>query len=150
MLNKTIGEIRNISHLSHPQIVKHLGLEPALKALLENTFDSSITWDLYVDEVDFDYDSQLFLYRAVQESTTNIIKHANASECLVHLQRDDKNNRVQFILKDDGDGFDASPGNWGFGLRTLNEHCKSVAGLLKIQSVAMEGTMMTIHLPINL
>ncbi|MFK8048627.1 MAG: 7TM diverse intracellular signaling domain-containing protein, partial [Halioglobus sp.] len=147
LLDNAINEIRDISHLWHPQIVKHLGLEAALKALLENTFDSSITWDLYMDEVDLDYDSQLFLYRAVQESTTNIIKYANASECLIRLRSDSKNGSVQFILKDDGDGFDASPNNWGFGLRTLNEHCKSLAGLLKIQSGMGGGTVMTILLP---
>lgn len=148
-LSKTIDEIRNISHLSHPQVVEHLGLESALKALLGNTFDSSITWDLYIEDVPLDYDSQLFLYRAVQESTTNIIKHANASECLVRLQSDPKGNLVHFILKDDGDGFDASRSNWGFGLKTLNEHCKSVAGSLKIRSFAMKGTVMTILLPIK-
>jgi len=127
-----------------------LGLEPALRALLESTFDSSVSWQLYMDEVDLDYDAKLFLYRAVQEATTNIIKHANASECLVRLQRDDANARAQFILKDDGDGFNASRSHWGFGLKTLNAHCKSVAGVLKIKSVPMEGTVVTIFLPLKI
>lgn len=150
MLNKTISEIRNISHAHHPQIVKHLGLESSLKALMESSFDSTMTWNLHVDDVTLNYDTQLFLYRAVQESITNIINHAQASECIVRLQRHKKNTRVEFILKDDGCGFDASPKNWGFGLRTLNEHCKSVSGNLTIESSTDKGTAMTILLPTNL
>jgi signal transduction histidine kinase len=149
MLHKVINEIRDISHLAHPHIVKHLGLETALKAMLERTFDSSFIWNLYIDKVELDYDTQLFLYRAVQESTTNILKHANASECLVRLAHDRSEHRIVFTLKDDGDGFDSSPYNWRFGLRTLNEHCKSVAGKLNIHSVTGEGTTLTILLPIK-
>jgi len=148
MLNDSIDEIRTISHLSHPQIVKHLGLEMALEELLEATFDSTTDWNLYVEEIALCYDVQLLLYRAVQEATTNIIRHANASECLIQLRHDKENDQVIFALRDDGNGFDAAPHHWRFGLRTLNEHCKSLSAKLHLSSSRGEGTTLTITLPL--
>lgn len=149
ILNKTITEVRNISHLSHPQIVKHLGLEPALNALLENTFDSSISWDVHIEDIPLSYDIQLLLYRAVQESTTNMIKHAHATQCLIRLHRKRAADDATFIIRDDGIGFNASPVNWRFGLRTLNEHCKSLAVSLTVESSASHGTTLLISIPLT-
>ncbi|MEM6582978.1 MAG: 7TM diverse intracellular signaling domain-containing protein [Pseudomonadota bacterium] len=148
LLEKVINDVRNIAHLSHPQIVRHLGLEPALRSLLEKSFDYSMQWDLYLDEVPLSYDAQVFLYRAVQECITNIIKHSNASECLVRLHYHEESHRVQFTIRDDGSGFDASPEHWGFGLRILNEHCKSFGGTLTLQSTQQGGTTVSILLPV--
>ncbi len=147
LLSSTINDIRNISHLSHPRIVKHLGLDAALSALLKSTFDASITWNLYIQDIHLDDDTQLLLYRAVQEATTNIIKHAKATECIVRLQASKADGQVQFVVKDDGEGFTASSRSWRFGLRTLREHCKSLACLLDVQSSPGEGTTLTIVLP---
>ena len=149
LLNKTISEIRNLSHLSHPQIVKHLGLEAALKALLKNSFDSTVSSILYIEDVPLSYDVQLFLYRAVQESITNVIKHAQASEYLIRLQKIPEKKSVRLVIRDDGSGFDAAPQDWGFGLRTLNEHCKLVSGEFRIESMPGEGTTLIIELPIT-
>jgi signal transduction histidine kinase len=144
LLNKSISEIRNISHMKHPQMVKHLGLQPALEALVENAFDDSVTVNIHIEDIALPYDIQLFFYRAVQESVTNIIKHANATECIVRLYRPDASSTVHFIIRDDGTGFDAKGRNWRFGLRTLNEHCKSLGGELTITSSEKEGTTLSI------
>tara|TARA_R110001599_G_scaffold351965_1_gene585332 strand:+ start:20663 stop:22534 length:1872 start_codon:yes stop_codon:yes gene_type:complete len=148
LLNSTINDIRNISHVTHPRIVKHLGLERALCALMKSSFDSSFMWDLYIEEVPLCDDIQLLLYRAVQEATTNIIKHAKASECLIRLQVEKEHKDIRFVVKDDGRGFVPSPKNWRFGLRTLNEHCKSLSGQLSIESVPGNGSSLTIILPL--
>ncbi|MEM1153705.1 MAG: 7TM diverse intracellular signaling domain-containing protein [Pseudomonadota bacterium] len=149
LLEKVINDVRNIAHLSHPQIVRHLGLEPALRSLLEKSFDYSMQWDLYLDDVPLSYDAQVFLYRAVQECITNIIKHGNASECLIRLHYHEEGQRVRFTIRDDGSEFDASPEHWGFGLRILNEHCKSFGGTLTLQSTQQEGTTVSILLPVD-
>ncbi|CAA0123297.1 Oxygen sensor histidine kinase NreB [Halioglobus japonicus] len=146
-LSTTIDDIRNISHLSHPRIAKHLGLEPALSALLKSTFGSSITWNLYIQDIYLGEDTQLLLYRAVQEATTNIIKHAEATECIVRLEANKTSGEVRFVIKDDGQGFMASSRSWRFGLRTLNEHCKALAALLDVQSSPEKGTTLTIIFP---
>lgn len=147
LLNNTIGDVRNISHMKHPQMVRHLGLEPALAALVENTFDANTIVNVHVEDIPLPYDVQMFLYRAVQECTTNIIKHADASECIIRLYTDKSDGSVHFIIKDDGRGFDAEGRNWRFGLRTLNEHCKSLGGLLTVSSCGDEGTTLSVVFP---
>jgi signal transduction histidine kinase len=146
-LSTTINDIRNISHLSHPRIAKHLGLEAALSALLRSTFGTSIIWNLYIQDIDLGEDTQLLLYRAVQEATTNIIKHAQATECIVRLEANKTTSEVRLIIKDDGQGFMASSRSWRFGLRTLNEHCKALGALLDVESSPGKGTTLTIILP---
>lgn len=140
LLSKAIGEVRNISHLKHPQMVKHLGLQTALEALVANTFDDTTTVNIHIEDIPLPYDVQLFVYRTVQESTTNIIKHAGATECIVRLYRDGSAQQVHFLIRDDGDGFDAEGRNWRFGLRTLNEYCKSLGGTFQVSSSPGQGT----------
>lgn len=150
LLNKVIQEVRSISHLKHPQMVKHLGLQTALEALVESSFDDSLTVNVHVEDIPLPYDAQLFLYRAAQEATTNIIKHANATECILRLFHDDDTGNIVFLIRDDGVGFDAKGRNWGFGLRTLNEYCKSLGGTLTIGSSTQDGTTLAIVLPESL
>jgi len=145
-LESVIGDIRNISHVTHPRTVIHLGLESAVSALLENAFDSGMHWDLHIEHVPLSYEEQLLLYRVVQEATTNIIKYASASECLVRLQS--SGDEMRLIVKDDGCGFSGSFDDWGFGLRTLNEHCKSLRGYLSVDSLSGQGTTVIAILPL--
>ncbi|MFK7974918.1 MAG: sensor histidine kinase, partial [Halioglobus sp.] len=147
LLNKAIEEVRNISHLKHPQMVKHLGLQTALEALIDKTFDESMTANVHVEDFPLPYEVQLFVYRAVQETTTNIIKHASATECIIRLSLENNSNEIQLLIRDDGNGFDAKGRNWRFGLRTLNEYCKSLEGNLKINSSAEDGTTLSMTLP---
>jgi len=147
LLNSTICDVRNISHMKHPQMVRHLGLQPALEAMVKSTFDDAMTVNVYIEDIALPYDVQLFFYRAVQESTTNMIKHAEATECIIRLYTDIADKSIHFIVKDDGAGFDAEGRNWRFGLRTLNEHCKSLGGKLTITSNRREGTTLHVVFP---
>lgn len=147
MINTSIEEVRSISHRSHPQFVRHLGLETALQSLLEKTFDEAIQWNLYVQDIQLNDDVELLLYRAVQEATTNILKHASASECLVRLDTNPDDGWITLIVKDDGSGFNAKSRSWRFGLRTLNAHCQSLGGKLTMRSEAHQGTTLQINLP---
>lgn len=149
LLGSTIDDIRNISHVTHPRIVKHLGLKHSLSALMRNSFDARVIWNVHIEDVPLSEEVQLLLYRAVQEAITNILKHAQASECLVRLQVDRAGKQIRFVVKDDGQGFVASDRSWGFGLRTLNEHCKSLGGRLSVDSMPGMGVSLIITFPLT-
>lgn len=147
LLNKAIEQVRNISHLKHPQMIKHLGLQTALEALVDSTFGDSLTVNVHVEDIPLPYEVQLFIYRTAQEATTNIIKHASATECIMRLSQAPDSEGLIFLVRDDGVGFDAKGRHWRFGLRTLNEYCKSLRGTFTITSSPEDGTTISILLP---
>ena len=84
------------------------------------------------------------LYRTTQECVNNIVKHANASECIVYLKREpDAGSGFIFCIKDDGQGFDTSSQS-RFGLRMLKEHVEVTGGQLTVSSNPELGTQVEI------
>ncbi len=77
------------------------------------------------------------LYRLVQESLTNIYKHAKATAVAVGIQHSSKEVRV--IIQDNGKGFDLHHKPLGFGLQGMQERTLALAGALKIKTVPGQG-----------
>ena len=90
------------------------------------------------------------LFRIVQESLTNIIKHANAKEVMVsiHLERD----AIHLTIKDDGVGFNgnANPAarKNSFGLIGMQERALILNGCAKIESRPGHGTVVDVSIPV--
>ena len=95
-----------------------------------------------------EYKRKLILFRMVQESLQNIIKHAKASEIrvLVHYSCDG----VKVIIRDNGIGFDipaeVEKGN-GLGLHHIISRASMISGVASISSTIQEGTSITIIIP---
>jgi len=88
------------------------------------------------------------LYRALQESLTNIIKHAQASQVWVELSVEDE--MIVLIVQDNGGGFetDQSQSN-GIGLTGLKERLTLAGGKLTTSSSKKRGTIISAHLPLS-
>lgn len=82
------------------------------------------------------------IYRIVQESISNIIKHAQATKATVSLSMENKT--VTLVIADNGHGFDVSAAKEGIGLRTISERVTGMGGTLDIQSTA-RGTTITVE-----
>ncbi len=89
------------------------------------------------------------LYRILQESLSNIAKHARAKLVQVNVGNDDNGN-LSMIIQDDGQGFDIVNGNRGMGLRNLQTRAEEVGGLVIVQSQPGVGTMIEVYIPTNL
>ena len=82
--------------------------------MLKKTADSSgIIFKLEIDEVDgaFEKESEINLYRIVQESVGNILKHAQATEARVALKKDERT--VEISIQDNGKGFHPEAATFG-------------------------------------
>ena len=90
-------------------------------------------------------DEQLIFFRIIQESTQNMLKHANAVNCELNLLV--KNNTVIYSLRDDGAGFDTKTKPNGMGLRSIRERASSVRGTVQIQSAPGQGTRLIVQVP---
>ena len=106
LASQSIAEARQISHDLHPQQLDHLGLTRALKAMIDGAAESSgMVFQRKLDNVDglFPKDAAMNLYRVVQESLNNILKHSRARRVHIRLERDV--HEVQLHIEDDGCGF---------------------------------------------
>lgn len=146
-INELLADVRDLSHLIYPSVLEHLGFEAAINAVLRSAFDNTaIQWQSDIESIDLSEETELMLYRATQECVNNIVKHANASECIVYLKRDgDAGSAFTFCIKDDGGGFDTESQSQ-FGLRMLKEHVEVTGGRLTVISNPAQGTQVEIAL----
>lgn len=77
------------------------------------------------------------LYRLVQESLTNICKHAAATEVAIGIQQSDQ--EIQVIIQDNGKGFKLQFNPLGFGLQGMQERTLAIGGNLKIKTAPGQG-----------
>jgi two-component system sensor histidine kinase UhpB len=96
----------------------------------------------YGDSVD------LTLYRCVQESLTNAIRHAQAERVDIELGEADRDALMHLMVRDDGQGIDpdAPP---GFGLIGMQERVQALGGDYRVEGAAGRGTCVRITIPLR-
>lgn len=144
----TLGEVRRLSTDLRPVMLDDLGLVPAIRVLAERVAtESGIEITLCAEALDRPLDSAIetILYRATQESLTNVVRHSGASRASVRLER--TTGGVRLSVDDDGKGFDPStPGN-GFGLLGMRERAELVGGCFTVEGVRGSGTAVVLDIP---
>lgn len=148
LLDNSIKELRNISQNLMPESLLELSLEHALRDLCAANSNA-------VTKVEFQYlikksklpkNSEIMIYRIIQELLNNALKYAKASQVLVSCSQ---NKDVFFItVEDNGVGFDISdPKNKnGMGLKNIKNRVEFLNGKLEIDSKLNEGTSAYIEL----
>jgi len=148
-LKVAIQEVRRISHHMHPQILDELGLSDAIESIASDFSKRTNVKVKVIKPVlrkllpDF---INTTLFRVVQESLTNIQKHANARNILIEISIN--NTWLTMMIKDDGIGFDVEEtnNNNGIGLRNLVERVEHHLGTLDVESSDV-GTVLTVKIP---
>jgi len=149
LLDRGIGNMRNIvSHL-RPAIVD-VGIKNAIECLCHESqkgTDLMIDLDMPISKVALD-DKTFVVYRVVQESLTNIVRHAKASK--VGITLDDQDGLVVEI-HDNGVGFHVEEVgmNKYFGLLGMRERAIALEGCLEIDSEPTLGTTIRLTLLLN-
>ena len=135
-----------------PGVLDDLGIEAALQDLIETWQsrhkDVACKIDIVGIKENLNEAQSITLYRLVQESLTNITKHANATEMSVQLLYKQKNeiNGIQAIVKDNGKGFKQET-NSGFGLPGMRERIEGLGGELIIKPNLGKGTEINAWIP---
>jgi len=151
-VTEAIAEVRNLARNLRPLQIEQLGLTDSLDTLIDSVAQSStILIDRRLEDVDevIHGEAATHLYRIVQEALNNLIKHSGAAHARISLERDV--NCVRLLVEDDGRGFElkSAISTGGLGLTSIGERARMLEGSLKIQSVAGEGTRLTVELPIH-
>ncbi|MEH6811476.1 MAG: cache domain-containing protein [Motiliproteus sp.] len=153
VLNDAIQEVRRISHDLRPSVLDDLGLKPALNSLLDEFSERTgirIQQQIQLDPQRLPEQIEITLYRVVQESLTNIEKHADAS--VINLNIYCLNKTVRLEISDNGSGFRSAQGNCiqGIGLRTMRERVELLGGSFKLDSELGNGTRIAAELELEL
>ncbi len=85
------------------------------------------------------------MYRILQESLSNILKHANASRVTVTLDFEPKS--ICLSVRDDGVGFDTRSHGAGYGLDNMRQRAEELGGTFEMTSAPGEGTFLMVTLP---
>ena len=146
-----IAEVRDIAQNLRPHHLDRLGLTKALTALVRKAADASgiaVTADLDPIDGAFPSDAEIHMYRVVQETLNNVLKHAQASRASVTVRRSPE--RILLIVQDNGVGFiapppgGARPAGGGLGLTGITERVTLLGGRADIRSAPGQGTTVTI------
>ncbi len=151
MVDATIEEVRTISRDLHPFQLQELGITKAIEHTItqidENT---SLFISSEIENIDnlFTPDQEVNIYRIVQESLSNTLKHANAEASKVSIKK--MADQVIISIRDNGQGFEFSEklkNIKSLGLKTLMERTKFLNGNMKVQSKKQNGTLIEFQFP---
>jgi signal transduction histidine kinase len=151
--SQAIDEVREIAYNLRPFQLEKLGLSTAIRDLVDQVACSSdIHFSVSVDPLEgaFPRESEISVYRMVQESLNNIVRHSQAKRAGVALRREEKS--VKITIWDDGQGFrvperlDPQIGRAGFGLLGISERVRTLGGQETIESSPGSGTVIHITL----
>ena len=136
---------RQLMHSLRPVALDELGLAAALEHLVDtwssaqSASDNLTHYNINInDNIDqFDEHINIGIFRIVQESLTNIAKHAKANNADINITCFE--NSLELRIKDDGVGFNTTKPNRGYGLMGIAERAEALGGELTINS-SSEGT----------
>lgn len=151
-IDATIKSVRSIINNLRPPVLD-LGLQAAIEWQIEEfRRRSGIECVMHVENEHLDRDiaerQATALFRILQESLTNILRHAQATQVNVELHRNDASFTMR--IADDGIGMPENPraGAQSFGLQGIKERVRMLGGELTIDSVPGAGTTLTVSIPL--
>jgi PAS domain S-box-containing protein len=152
LLQSTIAATRRIAADLRPLMLDDLGLIPSIEWLVENFAQrTGIACELTVEDRDLQLSQAhaTAIFRIVQESLTNVAKHAQASHADIAIESEPHVLVVRIV--DDGVGFStqAQRKPASFGLFGLRERASQIGGEVSIVSARGKGTFVEVRLPLE-
>jgi len=153
-----IAQVREMSVALRPTALDYLGLEAAIRQLLERQFThTDITYALDYAGVPaaLTPSIEITAYRIVQESITNIVRHAGASRVVVEVNGGESGEEIELIVRDNGRGFDVAAQItlqrpcMSSGLLGMSERVKLLGGVFRVEAAPGQGTRIVASLPIK-
>ena len=146
---------KNMMHRLRPSVLDEFGLVKALQNMIDEWNDNqdNIFCDFTFLDVPADLSESLKIniYRIIQESLTNILKHSNASQVTVAIKKDrlDNTERINLKIEDNGIGIDQDKIIPGFGLLGMKERVEMNGGVFEFESSTGNGVKINIFVPIK-
>lgn len=147
----TLDEVHSLAMQLRPRALDDLGLTAALERLI---YEWQVRYKVPIDLAITLGDTRLLegvetaLYRIIQETLTNVVRHAQAHSVSILVER--RSGNVIAVIEDDGQGFEVSnsPGELHLGLLGMRERAELLGGHLTIESNPGQGTSLFVEIPL--
>ncbi len=139
-------EVRKSVSMMRSNPLQNQSLETALNRLLtdfQKTTGIAVN-SYFQNSISLSMEVNVALFRIVQESLTNVAKHAQATAIDIQLQ---KNDHIYLSISDNGQGFHPTQNTTGFGLQGMRERSMAIGGTFSLESQPEKGCYITISLP---
>lgn len=155
-IDRALQQVRSISYLLHPPLLDESGLGSALKLYVEGLENrGAIKASVEIDPATFPRlkpEIETAVFRVVQESLTNVVRHARAQQAWVTLASRD--GVLVAAVRDDGKGLTegangSCPHKIGVGISGMRQRAKELGGEFRIQN-ANPGVLVEITVPVQL
>ena len=147
LVSESIGDLDDLSKSLTTEVILDRGLMHAIEFEVSQLRKSRMynAWLAFEGEdVFFDSQTEISIFRIVQESFHNIIKHANASDICVRLRYEE--DSINMIIEDNGNGFQLMDKKNGSGLANIKSRTSELGGKFAILSSQM-GTSLNFKIP---
>jgi signal transduction histidine kinase len=150
LIDQTIQSVRRISTELRPGILDDLGLMPAVEwaaAEFESRTGTKCRLDLPQDDIVIDRELATALFRILQETFTNVARHANATRVDVRLAKD--HDSLTLEVHDNGKGIsdEELSADSSLGILGMRERALLLGGELAISGAPGEGTTIRVRIP---
>ncbi|SFZ91898.1 sensor histidine kinase [Chryseobacterium limigenitum] len=147
-MSSLIDSARSISHSLYPVNLESVGLVLYIEELinnLANRVNISLTVSSKFEKKNIFIEVQV--YRIIQEFTTNVLKHSEATRIWIYIKDNQKNLSV--IISDNGQSFEYEAVKKGMGIKNIESRIKSMNALHKWKNVLNKGSRLIIKIPCN-
>lgn len=146
VVRQGIVDVRNSLNKLRPGALEQHGFKGALENMIEeftSVSDLTITLDYRLDKVDFENTKEDILFRVIQESITNAVRHGDATHVDISLYIED--NSLYLKIQDNGQGCEEI--HYGFGLKQMTERLAMING--KVAYDGHHGFLTIVTIPMQ-
>lgn len=158
MMQKSVKEVSRISTDLWPSLLADVGLLAAISHFcreFETIYSGfRLQKDIHISETDVPEPVKINLYRILQEAVNNATKHSKADVISLSLKK--TNNRIEVVIKDNGQGFDlrqalsGERSRRGLGLSSMRERAELSGGSFTIETTKGAGTVIRASWPVGM
>ncbi|NCU05805.1 MAG: tetratricopeptide repeat protein [Chitinophagaceae bacterium] len=149
LVDESCREVRSVSHQMMPNILLKSGLANAVADFLDKIDQRQLKVALHTEGLNerLDENTEIVLYRVLQECVNNVIKHSGASQLDIALIKD--RDGISISIEDNGKGFNSAELNEdaGIGLKNMKARIDYLNGTIDFDSAPGKGTLVAIHIP---
>ena len=153
---EAVADVRRLVNALRPPALDELGLLPALHEQILQYSDLGdhamhVGLEAPADLPPLSAAVEVALFRIAQEALTNVVRHAQASRCVISLALCEREQMLELTITDNGHGLPPKRSrSTGVGMASMRERAEELGGTWEIESLPTGGTRIRVRLPCSL